>query len=318
MYVDASEGARASFMAVCRQRSQRQGTGYTPEFHDRCAKVFTDAACDDADAVIRTCWEPRGVLPRDAGCATDDQCADGYCRLPSGAARGSTCGTCAVPIWGRRGTPCWEKRDVKCVAGLKCESNQYDGRGSCELPSRRGGDEGSSCSLAHYDSCRSGLYCSDRRCVRATIVPDGESCNSDDRQCAEGSTCHNHVCVKLPGIGDACGTEETVDWCNSWTTCGATKKCELREEALDCSSPSPGSSGPASPEPMKCSGAASSCDGRPAGTCAGQDGCKFVQHYHPDANGGGTFTYECEGTEVPCSAIMSEDGCTRQSGCRWE
>lgn len=322
--LDASEVARDSFMAVCRQRSTRPGTGYTPQFHETCAKAFSEAACEDYDAIVRACWEPRGKLAAGSGCSTDDQCADGYCRLPSGASPGSTCGTCAVPIWGRTGTSCSETRDVKCVPGLLCMSDSYGQSGrSCRVPQSVMASEGEACigtdgSSSTGKYCNNGLYCKNGRCARRTVVPVGAFCRDDELACEDGSDCiptgdFNDKCVKRLGIGQTCGIAG-AGYCNDWVECGATKKCELRQPDLDCSS---APSAPAADEPAKCVGAATSCSGRPAGTCAGQDGCSLVQHYKTGASGG-YFEYECEGTPRACSSIQSESGCLRQTGCRWQ
>lgn len=68
----------------------------------------------------------------------------------------------------------------------------------------------------------------------------------------------------------------------------------------------------------KCEGAASSCYGRAAGTCAGQEGCDVVQHSHLTWDDPLELTYECEGTPKSCSSFTSAASCERQSGCSWK
>lgn len=306
MHKAAYAGARPSFMAACRQRMKREGTGYTPQFNDQCAKVFTDTACEDVDTVYKACWEPRGTLERGANCATDDQCTDGFCLLPAGAERGSSCGTCAVPIWARDGIECAGKNNVKCLPGLWC-SPSPGGTGKCESfskPTRAG----SSCRAG--SECADGLGCIGGVCAKATVVGAGESCESESTICAEGLVCSDKVCKKRGGIGEDCLEEF---YCVGWTQCSPTNKCELWQQTLDCHAPNPSSTS-ASTSSQSCKGTASSCSSRAAGTCAGQDGCTFTMHTHAD----GSYTNTCDGTPTSCSFITTEAACGRQDGCTWQ
>lgn len=229
--VDAFEAARESGIARCVQQGSANGTGYTPAFYATCSDTLATAACDDDDALVRACWEPRGTLVKGMGCSTDDQCADGFCKLPEGASKGNVaCGTCDVPIWVKSGHACFDPdlsvNILKCLPGLTC----WDG---CNPARPRSYELGESCTENRTDPCGAGLGCSKGECVAAPVAKVGESCRG--RGCEVGTSCRSvksgePICKSLATLGEACDPASGyASECVSWLECSATHRCELPE-----------------------------------------------------------------------------------------
>lgn len=214
--MDTFETARPGAIAVCRQRSKSPGTGYSPAFHRDCAKALDTLACGDTTKLIEACAEPRGQLPKGTACAMDDQCADGYCQLPPKAPRGSTCGTCAVPVWIGKGGNC-DIDNAKCRSGLECSS--FKGSTTCSPfyttttgPAKVGQECNIEASRGAVVLCEMGGYC--------TYDYPGHT----------GGPFDNLRCVSRPGLDQKYTNNYT---CDSWLVRGADWRCQV-EEVLDC------------------------------------------------------------------------------------
>lgn len=234
--VDAFEAARSSAVARCVQQGSASGTGYTPAFYATCNETLATAACDDDDALVKACWEPRGTLVKGMGCSTDDQCADGFCKLPEGASKGSVaCGTCDVPIWVKTGHACFDDalsvNVLKCLPGLTCWN-------TCNSARPRTYELGDYCTESRTnDPCGARLGCSNGKCVAVPVMKVGESCRG--RGCALGATCRyvkggEPICKSLATLGAPCDAASgSAPECVSWLECSATHRCEL-PDTLTC------------------------------------------------------------------------------------
>jgi hypothetical protein len=214
--MDTFETARPGAIAVCRQRSKSPGTGYTPAFHRACAAALDTLACGDTTKLIEACAEPRGQLPKGTPCAMDDQCADGYCQLPPKAPKGSTCGTCAVPVWIGKGGNC-DIDNAKCRSGMECKS--YQGSSRCSFPS--GPQTG---------PAKVGQACSIDSSGRPVVLCEAGADCTYDYPGHTGDLFENRRCVQTPGLGQEYTNNYT---CDSWLVRGADWRCQV-EEVLDC------------------------------------------------------------------------------------
>lgn len=239
--LDSGPWDKDAAVATCIARSAAPGTGYTKAFYEGCKAAAETLACDAHNALVKACEAPRGSLARGMACAKDDQCADGYCQLPENAKEGTTCGTCAVPIWGERGDRCWDLdtnaviRNFKCRPGLYCETAGSGGSGQCKsaIPAS---DSGDSCNTGTgiYDPCERGFSCEFGKCVRQPIVPEGGSLRAGEVYgiCAPGTyeDQPTKTCLRRGAIGEKCDTYEKP--CSAWLTCNVDV-CEL-PETLSC------------------------------------------------------------------------------------
>lgn len=188
------EASRHSYMKLCLVQGSRPGTGYTATFRQHCGDVMEQAACTDLDAIVEACWEPRGELARGLPCNTDDQCADGRCVLPPGAASGTSCGTCGLPVLKSLGDSCESDRD-KCAPGSRCTQTA------------------------------SGKACTDDLGAESPkhMKPLGAACPKDTDYCVFGTYCDaNKVCSVYPGDGE---TKSGIGMCDAWTVRTPTGKC---------------------------------------------------------------------------------------------
>ncbi|MBX3198525.1 MAG: hypothetical protein KF894_10365 [Labilithrix sp.] len=92
-------------------------------------------------------------------------------------------------------------------------------------------------------------------------------------------------------------------------------------ECIQCASndpvpPVPATPGASSSPKSKgsCSGVASSCWGRAAGSCAGQQGCYGGSRIRWNGN----LEFECKGSPRSCSSFSSRTSCEQQLGCGWK
>jgi hypothetical protein len=204
------EESRHSYMKLCSVQGARPGTGYTPAFRTRCADVMAMSACSDDDAIVKACWEPRGDLARGLPCNSDDQCKDGLCVLPTGAASGTSCGVCGVPAWK--------------VIGEKCNQSDKD---KCEPASYCSGSAGD-----EYRTCLDDL--GSERAVNTAKLSLGQACVPTASDCVRGTYCAlTKTCTLNPGEGQTAGNQNGSSFCDSWTTRSATSTCIVRE-ALSC------------------------------------------------------------------------------------
>ncbi len=63
-----------------------------------------------------------------------------------------------------------------------------------------------------------------------------------------------------------------------------------------------------------CTGSASSCTGRPPGSCSTQAGCSLQTHIKYD----GSAELVCKGSAKSCSGFSSAGSCEAQNGCSWK
>jgi hypothetical protein len=234
MHLVAVERSRPSFKKLCRVQGSRPGTGYTVAYRAKCAETLATASCNDDDAIVKACWEPRGELARGLPCNTDDQCKDGLCELPPGAAPGTSCGVCGTPVWKEAIDRCDKTEKDKCEPGTVCDSYYH----LCRLVLQTA-DLGEPCGAGGV-TCRFDLACEGPayRCVKGPArAAVGEACGPlmADRHCELGALCNrSRSCALLPGLDEAAGdTEDEDDRCDSWTTESATGKCIVKE-ALAC------------------------------------------------------------------------------------
>ena len=224
------ERSRPSFTKLCGVQGSRPGTGYTAAFRTKCADALATAACNDDDTVVKACWEPRGELARGLPCNTDDQCKDGLCEQPTGAAPGSSCGVCGTPVWKKVEEPCEKTEKDRCEPALACSSYYH----WCSKVT--GHALGEPCSSG---SCRVGLSCSGPtyRCEGAPPVAVGEGCGTPNtyRRCEPGAFCSStNICARVANLDEAVAERGTGrPHCDSWTTESATGKCIVKE-ALSC------------------------------------------------------------------------------------
>jgi hypothetical protein len=206
MGVHPFEASRHSYMKLCSVQGSRSGTGYTAAFRTKCADVMATATCTDLDAVVKSCWEPKGDFARGLPCSSDNQCKDGLCALPVGATSGTSCGVCGMPILKSKGNTCEPSSKDKCEPGTLCGRYSNDG------------DHGHSChDELGYDA------------PPGTYKQLGKPCEQEKYDCTPGTYCaSNNTCTVWPGEGDS-----TPARCDSWTTPSATGKCVVRE-ALSC------------------------------------------------------------------------------------
>ncbi|MBX3224089.1 MAG: hypothetical protein KF795_26475 [Labilithrix sp.] len=221
------ESDRSSFVAFCVARGKRAGSGYDAAFLKSCAQAMKAAPCGDNTDIVVACWEPKGELARGARCATDDQCADGYCRLPKGASEGSSCGACDTPIWD--GEPCGAQ-GTKCPAGEVCWG-YYAGcvpLRSLERSSSCNYSDGSSRSF----SCGPARFCTpDGSCAPMTVAKIGQSCaDYESTTCEDGADCENGTCRSGAKLGESCDDRP----CRDWLRCDAATGTCRPIEGLEC------------------------------------------------------------------------------------
>ncbi|MBX3202093.1 MAG: hypothetical protein KF850_24060 [Labilithrix sp.] len=226
----ADDGDREAFVASCVARGRRSGSGYDAAFLKSCAQAMKTAPCGDDTDVVAACWEPKGELARGARCASDDQCSDGYCRLPDGARAGSSCGECDTPVWD--GYPCSEQGN-KCGTGEVC----WGGHMAASCVPLRVLLRRSSCSYDYSEvyECGPARFCApDGSCAPRTVVKIGEACDFDrGLMCGEGAVCDADGTCKPSSyakLGESCDDRP----CRDWLTCDATTGTCKPIEGLEC------------------------------------------------------------------------------------
>lgn len=172
------------------------------------------AFCTSGASCPSTC---QALLPPDAECDADGQCADGLTCL------GGRCGALAGD-----GDACAGSTGIPCELGLSCVGSTDTVAGVCEPNAEvQAGDEGESCEPGGI-LCQEGLSCvfdgaSAFHCEAA--VASGEACHLGlpgqcpaDEYCDTTEITEAGVCKQLPADGEPC---VLTDLCLGGLTCVA-------------------------------------------------------------------------------------------------
>jgi len=150
------------------------------------------------------------------------------------------------------------------------------------------------------------------------------SAQSAVQRCSGRFICAGSAETRLERHGDGCyagalrlepgGAAVAEDLTGSWhETSNGFEVC-ADGECLECVSTEPAPAAAPTSKGGTCTGYASSCIGRPAGSCGTQQGCSLGSHVRWN----GDLEYECEGSARSCSSFGSEESCNNQTGCHWE
>jgi hypothetical protein len=222
---ESAAACESRMKTVCTSLLQAEGTGFTPEKYDTCAKAYASADCDELLVFgfrPAACQVP-GMLENGAGCGDGSQCKSSYCTMDFY----SVCGVCAdpVPAGGQcsksgqcqAGLGCVSPgtcetlakenescADAACAGGLKCVD------GTCRLPLTAG----ATCDLGRDDcDAQIGLHCdaTTQRCVDFATAAMGASCGSGEICLASGNCNANQlpaVCEPAADDGQSCGSAD--------------------------------------------------------------------------------------------------------------
>lgn len=163
-----------------------------------CAAQTKAQSCDEVlGRVPAPACRPPGSLSKGSGCASDLQCASGFC-----ATNSTGCGTCSAPP--KIGDPCVSGR---CGTGDACTGPFGDNTCAAKV------NLGAACGAESKAMCRFGLGCVNGQCTEH--LPEGAPCKSGTTSgsptCDDGYLCNGFTaaskCVKpkLVGVGEKCG-----------------------------------------------------------------------------------------------------------------
>lgn len=223
---------------------------YDPVSAFACNVALAAMSCDQSAADVRetlaTCGRVlTGVLPPDAECAFDLECASSECDAPPCGADTCCYGTCQPTVVAAVDEPC--EIDRHCVGPAFCNTD-----GVCQPLASAGG----ACAIDTH--CEPGLACvgaTDLQPGACRVLPlIGESCPY--LRCAEiGATCNDsQICVAVGATGATCATDAE---CSEFRSCDPmTLRCvDTPRVGMPCRE--------------RCAGEAYCArDGSPIGVCA--------------------------------------------------
>ena len=175
------DGCTAAYAAACLDRLVAPGIRLKPADVQTCAKATAATTCAlPRPAACRF----QGTLADGAGCAYDDQCSGGLCKIADWF---DTCGVCSSPVGA--GEICHQR--AGCQEGLQC-SLGWATNDTCVARVAQGG----ACEPTS-DSCDRNFSCQNNVCQPQPRL--GQACDASYGGCdqTENSECLKGVCQEI-------------------------------------------------------------------------------------------------------------------------